>query len=82
MIITRKTTVKEILEAAPDAVKVFEKHGVDVPLECDKSVHECGLHISDGMSHIPCDSMCHIDNVDALIVDLQKYFASKTESKS
>ncbi len=30
MIITRNTTVKEILAASPDAVEVFAKHGVDV----------------------------------------------------
>lgn len=53
MIITYKRTVKEILEAASEAVKVFERHGVDVPLECDKSVHDCGLHVCDGLCHIP-----------------------------
>jgi len=82
MIITRNTTVKEILEEAPNAVTVFAKHGVDVPLECDKSVHECGLHVCDGICHIPCDIMCHIDDIDALIVDLQKYFAAKTKNMS
>ncbi len=66
MIISPNTTVKEILEARPDAIRVFEKHGVDVPLECDESVHDCELMI--------CDSMCHIDDIDALIQDLQKFF--------
>ena len=30
MIITRNTTVREILAASPHAVEVFVKHGVDV----------------------------------------------------
>lgn len=63
MIITGNTTVKEILAARPDAVEVFLKHGVDVPLECDESIHECELQL--------CDSMCHIDDIDGLIRDLQ-----------
>lgn len=66
MIITRSTTVKEILEARPDALAVFLKHEVDVPLECDESVHDCELDI--------CESMCHIADVDALIIDLQALF--------
>ena len=69
MIITRNSTVKEILETAPIAVQILEKHGVDVSLECDESIHECELEL--------CDSMCHIDDIDALIVDLQKFFDSQ-----
>ncbi|HEY9793628.1 MAG TPA: hypothetical protein V6D22_24735 [Candidatus Obscuribacterales bacterium] len=65
MIVDRNTTVQEILEQRPDAVKIFEKHGVDVPLECAENIQSCGL--------ILCDSMCHIDNLDALIADLQKF---------
>lgn len=66
MIITRNTTVKEIMKARPDALQVFLKHEVDVPLECDESIQDCNLEL--------CDSMCHIDDVDALIRDLQKFF--------
>lgn len=66
MIITRNTTVKEIMEARPDAAQVFLKHGVDVPLECDESIQDCDLEL--------CDSMCHIDDVDILIRDLQEFF--------
>lgn len=69
MIITLNTTVKEILAASPDAVEVFAKHGVDVPLECDESIHECELEL--------CDSMCHIDDIDGLIRDLQKFFDAR-----
>ena len=66
MIITRETTVKEIMQARPDAAQVFLSHGVDVPLECDESIQDCNLEL--------CDSMCHIDDVDALVRDLQKFF--------
>ena len=65
MIVTRNTTVKDILEAHPNAVEVFLKHGVDVPLECHESVLDCELEL--------CDSMCHIDDIDALIRDLEKF---------
>lgn len=66
MLITFETSVKDVLEANPEAVKVFEKHGVDVPLECDESIQDCGL--------ILCDSMCHLDDVNRLMSDLQKFF--------
>lgn len=66
MNITRNTTVKEIMEARPDAASVFLKHGVDVPLECDESIQDCDLEL--------CDSMCHIDDIEALISDLEKFF--------
>ncbi|HEY9755220.1 MAG TPA: hypothetical protein V6C97_08665 [Oculatellaceae cyanobacterium] len=70
MQITTETTVKSILDTYPDAVDVFQKHGVDVPLECDESVLDTELAI--------CDSMCHIDDLDALIGDLQKFVDAKT----
>jgi hypothetical protein len=67
MYITEKTTVQEILEARPDAAAVFLQHGVDVSMECDESIQGCDLSLG-------CESMCHIDNIDALINDLQKLF--------
>ena len=70
MQITVETTVKSILDQYPDAVKVFEQHGVDVPLECDESILDTELAI--------CDSMCHIDDIDALIHDLQKFIEIKS----
>lgn len=70
MNITRSTTVKEILAARSDAIEVFLQHGVDVPLECDESIHECELEL--------CDSMCHIDDIDALIRDLQNFFDARS----
>ena len=69
MNITRNTTVKEILAASPAAIDVFLKHGVDVPSECDESIHECELEL--------CDSMCHIDDIDGLILDLQTFFDAR-----
>ncbi|MBX9772221.1 MAG: hypothetical protein K2X29_12665 [Candidatus Obscuribacterales bacterium] len=66
MEITSESTVQKILEARPDAINVFLKHGVDVPCECDESIQDCSLEI--------CESMCHIDDLPALIGDLQAFF--------
>ncbi|MBZ0188970.1 MAG: hypothetical protein K8F91_22185 [Candidatus Obscuribacterales bacterium] len=66
MIITGNTTVKEIVEARPDTVSVFPKDGVDVPLQCDESIQDSDLEL--------CDSMCHIDDIDALESDLESFF--------
>lgn len=65
MFITESTTVKAILDEYPDAVSIFENHGVSVPTECDESILDTELAI--------CDSMCHIDDIDLLIKDLQKF---------
>ncbi len=65
MQITSETTVKSILDKYPGAVAVFSQHGVEVPTECDESILDTELAI--------CDSMCHIDNLDGLMVDLQKF---------
>lgn len=70
MLITQDTTVKSILDAHPDAVKVFENHGVSVPTECDESILDTELAI--------CDSMCHIDDLDQLMRDLQAFVDSKS----
>jgi len=72
MQITQETTVKSILDAFPDAVQVFLQHGVDVPSECDESILDTELGI--------CDSMCHVDDLDGLIRDLQKFVESKSKS--
>lgn len=70
MTITQDTTVKSILDAYPDAIKIFENHGVDVPTECDESVLDTELAI--------CDSMCHIDDLDQLMLDLQAFINSES----
>lgn len=69
MQITSDTTVKNILDTYPDAVEVFLKHGVDVPSQCDESILDTELSI--------CDSMCHVDDIDALIRDLQEFVNAK-----
>ena len=70
MIVTTDTTVKSILDQYPEAIKIFEQHGVDVPLECGDSILDTELVI--------CESMCHIDDLDGLIRDLQKFIQDKT----
>jgi hypothetical protein len=69
MIITPDTTVKEILDARPEARTIFEAHGVDVPLECPECTLDSELSV--------CESMCHIDDLDVLITDLNKLFNSQ-----
>jgi hypothetical protein len=64
--IERSTTVKDILDQRPEAVDIFEKHGVNVPTECDECILETELEL--------CDSMCHIDDLESLIQDLQTLF--------
>lgn len=68
MIITHETTVKNLLEQYPECLSVFEKHGVNITLECDESVLDSELST--------CESMCHIDDLDALIRDLQMHAES------
>jgi hypothetical protein len=58
------------LDAHPDAVEIFLQHGVDVPSECDESILDTELAI--------CDSMCHVDDLDGLMRDLQKFIDAKT----
>lgn len=69
MIITPDTTVKTILDAHPDAQSVFENHGICIALECDESIWDTELEI--------CEGMCHIDDLDALIQDLQHFVDCK-----
>ncbi len=66
MIITANTTLREIVASNPNAFDIFLKHGVDVKSECDESLWDTELEL--------CESMCHIDNLSALITDLQKLF--------
>ncbi len=70
MQITHDTPLKAILEARPDSLDIFLKHGVDVPLECDESLHDCELSV--------CETMCHIDDIEGLISDLQQLFDTQT----
>lgn len=70
MTISQDTTVKSILDAYSDAITIFENHGVDVLTECDETILDTELAI--------CDSMCHIDNLDHLMLDLQAFINSKS----
>jgi len=65
MQVTSETTVKSILDKYPEAVRVFQQHGVDVPAQCDESILDTPLSL--------CDSMCHVDDLDGLIQDLQSF---------
>ena len=69
MQVTEDTTVQNILEKYPEAVEVFAKQDVDVPLECDESILDTALCI--------CDSMCHIDDIDGLIKDLNTFISGR-----
>ncbi len=69
MLITEETTVKAILDLYPEALKVFLDHGVDVPAQCDESILDTELGI--------CDSMCHVDDLPALVRDLQTFTDAK-----
>ncbi len=66
MIITHNTTLKEILDKKPEAVSIFLKHGCDVNNECDESIHDTELEL--------CESMCHLDDFEGLIKELQALF--------
>ncbi len=71
MLITQETTVKNILDSYPEAVRIFEKHGVDVPLECAESILDTELAI--------CDGMCHIDDLEELMRELQELVNAETQ---
>ncbi len=66
MTITTNTTLKEILDLHPEAVSIFIKHGCDVNSECDESIHDTELEL--------CEAMCHLDDLDGLIKELQALF--------
>jgi hypothetical protein len=69
MMVTADTLVSEILEACPDAIKVFAKHGVEVETEC----HGCLDNPLD-----LCETMCSIDDIEGLIRDLAALFADES----
>lgn len=73
MQITKDTTVKEVLDARPDALSVFSRHGVEVDLECPETILDFPL--------ADCESVCHIDDVDALVQELNAFFQTKPAGK-
>lgn len=50
------------------AAAVFEKHGVCVEYECPEAILDFPIE--------DCQDMCHIDDIDALVEDLNKLFAN------
>lgn len=64
MNITLDTTIKEIISKYPLCIEVFSRYGVDVENQCPEELWETSL--SD------CESMCHIDNINELVNELNK----------
>lgn len=68
MQVTPQTIVADLLNEHPGTKDVFEKHGIEVDYECD-AVLDFALE--------DCETMCHIDDLDALIADLNAYLAKE-----
>ena len=58
-----ETLVGEALFAVPGAEEIFERHGCDATIECTEN-HHAEYTLSD------TELVCHVDDVDALIGDL------------
>ena len=58
-----ETLVGEALFDVPGAEEIFERHGCDATFECTES-HHAQYTLSD------TELVCHVDDVDALIGDL------------
>ena len=58
-----ETLVEETLFAVPGADEIFSQHGCDAQFECSEG-HHAEYTLSD------TELVCHIDDVDALIDDL------------
>lgn len=69
MQITRNTTVREVIDSDSASLEIFDKHGVCVEHECPDGVLD--FQIED------CEDMCHIDDIDELVRDLNEYFENK-----
>jgi hypothetical protein len=66
MLVTRETTVSDVIEADKGCLEVFERHGVSVEYECPEAVLDFPIE--------DCEDMCRIDDVDALVADLNAFF--------
>lgn len=71
MNITLDTTIREIVEKYPDCLPIFVIHGVDVEGECPEELWDTAL--SD------CESMCHIDDINELVKELNAAKLSSTK---
>jgi len=58
-----ETLVGEALFAVPGAEAIFERHGCDATIECTED-HHAEYTLSD------TELVCHVDDVDSLIGDL------------
>ncbi len=72
MVVTRQTTVAELLAHDPGAADIILQHGVDVHVMCPHDVHEYPLE--------DCEWMCGIQDVDQLIEDLNDYINRQEQS--
>lgn len=72
MLITRETTVREVIDKNAEALKIFDKHGVCVEYECPDAILDFEIQL--------CEDMCHIDDIDQLVAELNEFFASATGS--
>jgi hypothetical protein len=63
MEITPETVIEDILEAMPEAQELFLAHGCDMEVECTPQAKENTLDEAVGV--------CHLDDLDALVLDLQ-----------
>lgn len=73
MLVTRETTVADVIATDKQALDVFEKHGVCVQYECPEALLDFAIE--------DCEDMCHIDDVDALVADLNQFFQEKAASQ-
>lgn len=69
MKVERSTTVREVIELNENVLEIFEKHGVCVEDECPDAILD--FEIED------CESMCHIDDIDQLVTDLNLFFQNQ-----
>lgn len=69
MQVTLNTSVREVIETNKEALEIFDKHGVCVEYECPDTILD--FEIAD------CESMCHIDDVDALVEELNQFFSTR-----
>lgn len=61
--VTMETTVGEALFVVPGAEEIFERHGCTPTIECTEE-HHAEYVLGD------LDLVCHIDNSEALVADL------------
>ena len=69
MNVSLNTTVREIIENHRDSLEIFEKHGVCVEDECPDGILDFEL--------ADCEGMCHIDDINQLVEDLNGFLAAK-----